>query len=194
MVVYNKIDIQIDLLLRSIVILSPKRLNKCSFMEHVLCFKVGDSVVYPTHGVGEIIGEEKQSYSGIEILVYVINFAASNLILRIPIARVKKVGLRHIVSSKSFDKAFEVLSGRRIRMDKLMWSKRVQKYETKINSGDIIAIAEVIKELHCNAEKTDRSYSEKIIYNDAVERLAGEYAVINKLKLSEAINKISDKL
>ena len=75
-----------------------------------------------------------------------------------------------------------------------MWSKRVQQYENKINSGDIIAIAEVIKELHSNIEKSERSYSEKMIYNDAIDRLAGEYAATCKVKVSEAINKINNKL
>ena len=157
-------------------------------------FQIGDSVVYPTHGVGKISAEKLDNYGGLEVLVYVITFENNDMTLRIPKARADKAGLRKLCSSEFLDKAFDILSGKKIKLHKGMWSKRVQQYENKINSGDIIAIAEVIKELHINAEKSERSYSEKIIYNDALERLAGEYAATCKVKMNEAINKINDKL
>ncbi len=157
-------------------------------------FNIGDSVVYPTHGVGKILSEEIDNYGGIEIKVYVITFENNNMTLRIPQSRATKVGLRPLCSNEFLNKALDVLSGKKIKLNKGMWSKRVQQYETKINSGNVIAIAEVIKELHSNVEKSERSYSEKIIYNDALERLAGEYAAMCKVELEEAINKINDKL
>lgn len=157
-------------------------------------FQVGDSVVYPTHGVGKISAEENNTYGGIEVKVYVITFESNDMTLRIPKSRVDKAGLRPLCSSEFLDKALDVLSGKRIKLHKGMWSKRVQQYESKINSGDVIAIAEVIKELHSNIEKSERSYSEKIIYNDALERLAGEYAATCKVQMNEAINKINSKL
>lgn len=157
-------------------------------------FQVGDSVVYPTHGVGKISAEENHSYGGVEVIVYVITFESNDMTLRIPKSRVDKAGLRPLCSSEFIDKALDVLSGDKIKLHKGMWSKRVQQYESKINSGNVVAIAEVIKELHSNVEKSERSYSEKIIYNDALERLANEYAATCKLEINEAINKINDKL
>ena len=157
-------------------------------------FQVGDFVVYPTHGVGKITSEETDKYGGIQVTVYVIIFENNNMILRIPKSRANKVGLRTLCSSQFLNKALDILAGRKTKLNKGMWSKRVQQYESKINSGNVVAIAEVIKELHSNVEKSERSYSEKIIYNDALERLAGEYAATCNVKLSDAINKINDKL
>ena len=157
-------------------------------------FQVGDSVVYPTHGVGKISAEENDIYGDVEVKVYVITFESNDMTLRIPKLRASKAGLRPLCSSEFLDKALDVLSGKKIKLHKGMWSKRVQQYESKINSGDIIAIAEVIKELHSNVEKSERSYSEKIIYNDALGRLAGEYAATCKVQINEALTKINDKL
>ena len=163
-------------------------------MSEKYSFQVGDFIVYPTHGVGKILSEDIEEYSGIRITVYVITFENSNMTLRVPKSRACKGGLRPLSSSQFLEKAFSILSGKKIKLNKGMWSKRVQQYENKINSGDIIAIAEVIKELHSNIEKSERSYSEKMIYNDAIDRLAGEYAATCKVKVSEAINKINNKL
>jgi CarD family transcriptional regulator len=157
-------------------------------------FQVGDSVVYPTHGVGKISAEENDIYGDVEVKVYVIIFESNDMTLRIPKLRASKAGLRPLCTSEFLDKALDVLSGKKIKLHKGMWSKRVQQYESKINSGDIIAIAEVIKELHSNVEKSERSYSEKIIYNDALGRLAGEYAATCKVQMNEALTKINDKL
>ena len=157
-------------------------------------FKIGQSVVYPTHGVGKILSEEVENCSGISIKVYVITFDSNNMTLRIPQSRTNRVGLRPICSNECLKKALNVLSGKKITLNKGMWSKRVQQYENRINSGDIIAIAEVVKELHSNIEKSARSYSEKIIYNDALERLASEYAAMHKITLTEAVKNISDRL
>jgi CarD family transcriptional regulator len=157
-------------------------------------FKIGDSVVYPTHGVGQITAEEEEEFAGVELSVYVITFHNSSMILRVPKSRAGKIGLRHLSSDKFLDDALKVLSGKKIKLHKGMWSKRVQQYEGKINSGDVIAIAEVIKELHGNVEKSERSYSEKVIYNDALERLAREYAATYNVELNKAIEKITETL
>ena len=153
-------------------------------------FKVGDLVVYPAHGTGKIISETKEKYAGIEVQVYVITFNNLDITLKVPKAKAKEVGLRHLTSTKFLDKALQVLSGKKVKSHINMWNKRIQQYESKANSGDIIAIAEVIKELHSDIEKQERSYTEKIIYNDALEKLAGEYAATHKVKLDEAIDKI----
>ena len=157
-------------------------------------FQVGDFVVYPTHGVGKILSDEIEQYAGTQIRVYVIIFENSNMTLRVPKLRACKAGLRPLSSDQSLQKALDILSGKKIKLNKGMWSKRVQQYENKINSGDITAIAEVIKELHSNIDKSERSYSEKMIYNDAIDRLAGEYAATFNMSISDAINKINDKL
>ncbi len=157
-------------------------------------FKIGDLVVYPTHGMGKIIAEEKEKYVGIEVQVYVITFDNVGMTLRLPKSKADAGELRHLSSNEFLDKALKILSGKKIRLHKGMWNKRVQLYESKINSGDVTAIAEVIKELHSNIEKTERSYTEKIIYNDALERLAIEYAATHKVELDKAINKINDTL
>ena len=157
-------------------------------------FEVGNFVVYPTHGVGKILAEENEKYGDIQVKVYVITFESNNMTLRIPKLRANKVGLRHLCSVESLDKALDVLSGRKIKTNKGMWSKRVQQYEMKINSGDVVAIAQVIKELYSNIDKSERSYSEKVIYNDALGRLAGEYAATHKLDIIEATNKINSIL
>ena len=157
-------------------------------------FKVGDLVVYPAHGTGKIISEEKEKYVGIEIPVYVITFNSVDITLKIPKSKAETVGLRCLTSSKFLDKALDILSNKKIRSYTGMWNKRVQEYENKVNSGDIIAIAEVIKELHSDIEKAEGSYTEKTIYNDAVEKLAWEYAITHKVELDEAINKINTTL
>ena len=151
-------------------------------------------MVYPTHGVGKISAEENDIYGDVEVKVYVIIFESNDMTLRIPKLRASKAGLRPLCSSEFLDKALDVLSGKKIKLHKGMWSKRVQQYESKINSGDIIAIAEVIKELHSNVDISERCYSEKFSYNDALGRLAGEYAATCKVQINEALTKINDKL
>ena len=177
------------------VLCQHRKLNRRSLaMPTQSSFKIGDAVVYPTHGVGTIMAEEEEKYGGVGVVVYVIAFSGTSMTLRVPKSRADKVGLRHLSSDEFLNKALEVLSGDAVKLHKGMWSKRVQQYESKINSGDVLAIAEVIKELHANVEKSERSYSEKVIYNDALGRLAGEYAATYKLDINEAINKINDKL
>lgn len=157
-------------------------------------FKVGDLVVYPAHGTGKIVAEEKEKYAETEIQVYVITFNNLDITLKIPKSKADEVGLRHLTSAKSLSKALDVLSGKRIRSYPNMWNKRIQHYESKVNSGDVISIAEVIKELHSGIEKNEKSYTEKIIYNDAMEKLAGEYAATHNVELQEAVSKIQTTL
>lgn len=170
------------------------RIRELANMSEQYSFQVGEYVVYPTHGVGKISSEENDTYGDLKIKVYVIVFESNSMTLRIPKSRADKVGLRPLCSNEFLGKALSILSGKKVKLHKGMWSKRVQQYENKINSGDVIAIAEVIKELHVNVEKSERSYSEKIIYNDALERLAGEYAATHKVGTREAVKIINDML
>lgn len=154
-------------------------------------FKAGDKVVYPSHGVGEVIGQEVQKISGmdVEVKLYVISFDKEKMVLRVPMNRTKESGLRALSSEKLLNTAINTLKGK-AKPGRGMWSRRAQEYENKINSGDINAIAEVVRDLHKNVEDPDRSYSERVIYESALYRLAGEFAAINSNSVEEATNKL----
>lgn len=156
-------------------------------------FSVGDSVVYPSHGVGQITAEETQVIAGVEMKLYVITFAKDKMILRVPTSRAIKTGLRHLSSSADLDLMINVLKSK-AKVAKGMWSKRAQEYERKINSGNIIAISEVLRDLHRNIDDPDRSYSERLIYESALERLSQEYMFAVKCDLAHAKDTITDIL
>jgi CarD family transcriptional regulator len=152
-------------------------------------FTIGDAVVYPSHGVGEITSEETQVIAGEEMSLYVIKFSKDKMILRVPKSRAIKAGLRHLSSDDSFSQVLEVLQSRP-RIARGMWSKRAQEYEGKINSGDIVSIAEVLRDLHKNVDDPERSYSERMIYESALERLVEEYAATQSINRDAALEKI----
>lgn len=140
-------------------------------------FRKGDFVVYPVHGVGKVLGVEKQDISGHQIDVVAIYFEKDRMTLRVPVLRAHGSGLRKLSSRKVMDSAFQTLKGRS-RVKRTMWSRRAQEYEAKINSGDPVSIAEVVRDLHRNADQPDQSYSERQIYQAALERLVREVAAI----------------
>lgn len=148
-------------------------------------FKVGDKVVYPAHGVGSITGQETQAVANTEIKVYVISFEKDKMILRVPVNRAKVSGLRPLSGKKQVKEAMDKLK-ERARPGRGMWSRRAQEYETKINSGEIVLIAEVVRDLHKNVDDPDRSYSERIIYESALGRLAGEFSAVEDITAEEA--------
>lgn len=148
-------------------------------------FKVNDYVVYPTHGVGRIMNEETQTIGGHELRVFVINFEKDKMTLRVPVGRAESAGLRHVSSAEEMVKAFDTLKSRAKR-SRGMWSRRAQEYEAKINSGDLISIAEVVRDLHRNVEQAERSYSERMIYESAFGRLAGELAASRSIEMKDA--------
>jgi CarD family transcriptional regulator len=156
-------------------------------------FKVGDRVVYPAHGVGEIIDQESQIIGGMQISVFVISFSKEKMTLRIPVARAAAVRLRHLSSREEFNKALDILRGK-AKSSKGMWSRRAQEYETKINSGDLLAICEVVRDLYKNVEDPDRSYSERVIYESALNRLVGEFAAIENVDVKDAMDSILDHI
>jgi CarD family transcriptional regulator len=152
-------------------------------------FKVGEYAVYPSHGVGKIVDIEKTKILGQEFLCYIMFFEKEKLNIKIPANNVEKIGLRHLASKAQMDEVFSILrSG--IKKLKGMWSRRAQEYETKINSGDIILLAEVLRDLTRDIEDGDRSYSERIIYETAVNRLASEYSVVYGGDFEEAKAKV----
>ena len=162
---------------------------KASPLKSTSNFRVGDNVVYPSHGVGQITSEESQVVAGTEVNVYVISFAKDKMILRVPKSRATKIGLRHLSSNKELTKAVSVLKGRP-EISKEMWSRKAQKFEAKIYSGSVISIAEVVRDLHRDVDSPDRSYSEKVIYDLALDRLINEYSVATGLDRDAARNKI----
>ena len=156
-------------------------------------FKTGDFVVYPTHGVGKIVGIETQEISGISLQVIIINFDKDRMTLRVPVSKAKNSGLRRLSTRKVMDAALTTLKGRS-RVKRAMWSRRAQEYEAKINSGDPVSIAEVVRDLHRNAGQPEQSYSERQIYEAALDRLARELAAVERIDKDSATQKLNSVL
>lgn len=155
-------------------------------------FKVGEVVVYPSHGVGEIINIESQIICGTEIQVYVVSFPQDKMTLKVPVNRAKVCGLRTLASKGDLSNIYSTLQGKP-KQGNRMWSRRAQEFEAKINSGNILAVTEVVRDLYKNID-SDRSYSERTIYESALNRLAGEIAVLENINREEAITKLLEVL
>jgi CarD family transcriptional regulator len=156
-------------------------------------FKKGDFVVYPTHGVGKVIGVESQDISGHTLQVIIISFDKDRMTLRVPVAKARNSGLRKLSSRKVMETALATLKGRS-RVKRAMWSRRAQEYEAKINSGDPVSIAEVVRDLHRNADQPDQSYSERQIYQAALDRLVRELAAIDGIDETQATQRLHQVL
>ena len=157
-----------------------------------MAFNEGDFVVYPTHGVGKVMGVETQEISGIELELIVIKFDKDRMTLRVPTAKVSNAGLRKLSTKKVMEEALTTLRGKS-RAKKAMWSRRAQEYEAKINSGDLISIAEVVRDLF-RADDTDQSYSERQMYQAAMERLSREFGAMDGLDDEAAAHKLESVL
>jgi CarD family transcriptional regulator len=155
-------------------------------------FKISERVVYPAHGIGEIVAIESQKIANTEIQVYVVSFTQDKMMLKIPINRAAASGLRTLVSKADLNKIYTTLNSKP-KPGNRMWSRRAQEYEAKINSGEIVAIAEVLRDLYKGID-TDRSYSERMIYESALNRLASEIAILENITLSDAVEKLIDLL
>jgi CarD family transcriptional regulator len=156
-------------------------------------FKKGDFVVYPTHGVGKVLGVENQDISGHALQVIIISFDKDRMTLRVPVAKARNSGLRKLSSRKVMETALATLKGRS-RVKRAMWSRRAQEYEAKINSGDPVSIAEVVRDLHRNADQPDQSYSERQIYQAALDRLVRELAAIDGIDETQATQRLHQVL
>jgi len=156
-------------------------------------FEVEDHVVYPTHGVGKITGIEAQEIAGQKLKLLVIQFEKDRMTLRVPVAKAKSSGLRRLSTRKEMQTALVTLKGRS-RIKRTMWSRRAQEYEAKINSGDPRSIAEVVRDLHRNAGQPDQSFSERQIYEAAMDRLAAELAALDKTDKPTAAIKLAEFL
>ena len=158
-----------------------------------LDFKVGDSVVYPAHGVGAVVGVENQEVAGLSLEVYVITFDHEKMTLRVPTKKAKTAGLRSLAATNVVSQALTTLKGR-ARVKRTMWSRRAQEYEAKINSGDLIAISEVVRDLYRSDTQPEQSYSERQLYETALDRMAREILVVQKLTETESLKVIETQL
>ena len=162
-------------------------------MAEKLMFNTGDFVVYPTHGVGKVLGIEKQEIAGLALKLFVISFEHERMTLRVPVEKAADSGLRKLSSKKVMEGALSTLKGR-ARVKRTMWSRRAQEYEAKINSGDPVSIAEVVRDLHRRSDQPDQSFSERQIYEQALERLASEVAAVEKIDMEKAQTKLEKLL
>src|ERR1700674_1305082 len=153
----------------------------------------GDFVVYPTHGVGKINAVEGQEIAGHTLKLFVILFEKDRMTLRVPVGKAKGSGLRRLSTRKEMDAALAKLKGRS-KARRAMWSRRAQEYEAKINSGDPVSIAEVVRDLHRNADQPDQSYSERQIYQAALDRLVRELAAVESIDETAATQKLEQLL
>ncbi|MGY3236488.1 CarD family transcriptional regulator [Bradyrhizobium sp. USDA 4472] len=156
-------------------------------------FKAHEFVVYPAHGVGQILAIEEQEIAGAKLELFVINFIKDKMTLRVPTAKVANVGMRKLSEPALVKKALETLKGR-ARVKRTMWSRRAQEYEAKINSGDIVAIAEVVRDLYRSESQPEQSYSERQLYEAALDRLSREIAVVQHSTETEAVKEIEAQL
>ncbi|MBT7642157.1 MAG: CarD family transcriptional regulator [Rhodobiaceae bacterium] len=154
-----------------------------------LGFKVNEFVVYPAHGVGQITEIAVQEIAGMSLDLFVVSFDKEKMVLRVPLAKAKEIGMRKLADAKVMDGAIKTLKGR-ARVKRTMWSRRAQEYEAKINSGDLVAITEVVRDLFRNENQPEQSYSERQLYEKAIERMAREVATVEKTTDDEAIIKL----
>jgi len=158
-----------------------------------LGFSSGDFVVYPTHGVGRIVAIEHQDISGHSLQLFVIRFDKERMTLRVPIDKAKSSGLRRLSSRDRLESAMATLRSR-AKVNRAMWSRRAQEYEAKINSGDPVSIAEVVRDLFRSSEQPEQSYSERQIYQSALNRLARELAAVEKIDDKVAAERLEQVL
>lgn len=156
-------------------------------------FKTNEFIVYPAHGVGQIVAIEEQEVAGFKLELYVISFVKDKMTLKVPTPKVAAVGMRKLAEADVVRKALDTLTGR-ARIKRTMWSRRAQEYEAKINSGDLVAIAEVVRDLYRSDVQPEQSYSERQLYEAALDRMARELAVVHKVDDAESLKLIESQL
>ena len=156
-------------------------------------FRTGEYIVYPAHGVGRIVSIDEQEIAGAKLELFVINFEKDKMTLRVPTAKLASVGMRKLADVATVKKALETVRGR-ARIKRTMWSRRAQEYEAKINSGDLIAIAEVVRDLFRSDTQPEQSYSERQLYEAALDRMSREISSVSKISETEAIRQIEQNL
>jgi CarD family transcriptional regulator len=177
-------------LCRGIVAKGISNNERVQFMTSTaVSFDVGDYVVYPKHGVGRVIELQNSEIAGMQLELYVLRFEKEKMTLRVPINKAESVGMRKLSSDKTLKEAMETLKGKP-KVKRTMWSRRAQEYEAKINSGDLVSIAEVTRDLFRPDDQPEQSYSERQIFEAASSRLARELAAMEKTDEPAALQKI----
>jgi len=156
-------------------------------------FKTTEFIVYPAHGVGQIVAIEEQEVAGYKLELFVINFVQDKLTLRVPITKIESAGMRKLADDAAIARSLKTVQGR-ARIKRTMWSRRAQEYEAKINSGDLIAIAEVVRDLFRSDNQPEQSYSERQLYEAALDRMAREISAVKKVSTTEAVSEIEQNL
>jgi CarD family transcriptional regulator len=156
-------------------------------------FKIGELVVYPAHGVGRITNIEEQEIAGTKLELYIVDFEKEKLRLKVPTNRAEQKGMRHLADRSLIEQAMKVIRGR-ARIKRTMWSRRAQEYDAKINSGDVIAVAEVIRDLYRSDRQPEQSYSERQLFEQALARFARELAAVRKVDEGQCIRELEDFL
>ena len=158
-----------------------------------LIFKIGELVVYPAHGVGKITNIEEQEIAGVKLELYIVDFEKEKLRLKVPTNRAEQKGMRHLADRVMIETAMKVIRGR-ARIKRTMWSRRAQEYDAKINSGDMIAVAEVIRDLYRSERQPEQSYSERQLFEQALARFARELAAVRRVDEDQCIKELEDYL
>jgi CarD family transcriptional regulator len=158
-----------------------------------LGFKTGEFIIYPAHGLGKIVSIEEQEIAGFKLELFVVSFLKEKMTLRVPTAKIAQVGMRKLSDDAAIEQALDVLTGR-ARIKRTMWSRRAQEYEAKINSGDIIAVSEVVRDLYRSEAQPEQSYSERQLYEAALDRLLSEVAAVEDITDTEALKRIETSL
>ena len=158
-------------------------------MSKKLQFSSNEYVVYPAHGVGKVVSIEEQEIAGASLELYVVAFEKDKMTLRVPTNKAEEIGMRSLSSPDVVTQALTTLKGKP-KVKRAMWSRRAQEYETKINSGNLIWVAEVVRDLHRGESQSEQSYSERQMYQAALERLAGEFAAIEDIDKDSAASKL----
>jgi len=156
-------------------------------------FKTGEHIVYPSHGVGKIVSIDEQEVAGFKLELFVISFAKDKMTLRVPTTKIASVGMRKLAEPAVVARSLDTLKGR-ARIKRTMWSRRAQEYEAKINSGDLIAIAEVVRDLYRSDAQPEQSYSERQLYEAALDRMARELAAVQDLTEVESVKLVEANL
>lgn len=156
-------------------------------------FKTSEFIVYPAHGVGQIVAIEEQEVAGHKLELFVIDFSKDKMRLKVPVAKALTIGMRKLAETDYVERALKVVQGR-ARVKRTMWSRRAQEYDAKINSGDLISISEVVRDLYRAENQPEQSYSERQLYEAALDRMARELAAVNKLSETEAVRLIEVNL
>jgi CarD family transcriptional regulator len=156
-------------------------------------FKIGELVVYPAHGVGKITNIEEQEIAGIKLELYIVDFEKEKLRLKVPTNRAEQKGMRHLADRTMIEQAMKVIRGR-ARIKRTMWSRRAQEYDAKINSGDMIAVSEVIRDLYRSDRQPEQSYSERQLFEQALARFARELAAVRKVDEDQCVKELEDYL